>query len=83
MDDYHRHKSTVISQHAAADSEKNKTAKHTHTHKAALTVQKTARRILLYGFRGAAQEHPPDFSPARPPEQSGTRNHLAFTESTV
>lgn len=31
MDDYHRHKSTVISQHAAADSERNKTAKHTHT----------------------------------------------------
>lgn len=60
---------------------KNKTAKHTH--KAALTVQKTARRILLYGFRGAAQEHPPDFSPARPPEQSGTKNHSAFTESTV
>lgn len=62
---------------------KTKQNSKTHTHKAAFTVQKTARRILLYGFRGAAQEHPPDFSPARPPEQSGTRNHSAFTESTV
>lgn len=64
-------------------TQKKTKQQNTHTHKAALTVQKTARRILLYGFRGAAQEHPPDFSPARPPEQSGTRNHLAFTESTV
>lgn len=32
MDDYHRHKSTVISQHAAADSEKKQNSKtHTHT----------------------------------------------------
>lgn len=63
---------------------------------AAVTVQKSAHRILLYSLRGAEQELPlfitdqRDFSPllrgslsACPPGQSGPDNCLAFTESTT
>lgn len=65
--------------------------------KAAVTVQKTALRILLYGFRRAEQELPlfrtdqRDFSTPLPQGslsscphgQSGPDNHSAFTESTT
>lgn len=77
------------------------TVTESKTHKkrnmnAAVTVQKSAHRILLYSLRGAEQELPlfitdqRDFSPllrgspsACPPGQSGPANRLAFTESTT